>query len=202
MRRNTFAALLAALAACASAWAEEPEPARDLYRVELVLIVHHDGEAAQAVPGPDPTTTPRQARRLPPDDPAKPDRLPRRLQARELRLANLLEARSPFLPEQRLLGAFGWQLGARALRAGRTVSLDGELPGVLGFVRVRLGTRLVAELDLRWTPTPAPVGTPAVFRLRERRVIRLNEVHYFDHPAFGVLLRIEREERAAGASTR
>lgn len=194
-RLGSIALLVFLLTSVAPATAQEGEPGRDVYRVELVLIAHGDGEAARAVPAPDPTVTPRTARPLPPADPTRADRLPRRLPAHELRLAALLEARAAALPDQRPIGALGWQLGARALRAGRTVRLDGEFPGLLGFVRLRLSTRLVVELDLRWAPASRSEGEPLVFRLSERRAIRLNEVHYFDHPAFGVLLRIEREPR-------
>ncbi len=189
-------AVFAALLASAITAAQETPARGDLYRVELVLIVHRDAAAAGAVPAADATVTPRQARPLPPVDPTRPERLPRRLPPNELKLLGLVEARRPALAEHSPLGAVGWRLGARALRAGRTVRLDGELPGLLGFVRVRLGTRLVVELDLRWAPEAANDPPWQVFRLRERRVVRLNELHYFDHPAFAVLLRIERDQRS------
>lgn len=194
MNASRCGAAFAALLASAIAAAQEAPAGRDLYRVELVLIVHRDAAAAGAVPAADTTLTPRQARPLPPIDTTRPERLPRRLAPNELRLLDLIAARRDALSEHSPLGAVGWQLGARTLRAGRTVRLDGELPGLLGFVRVRLGTRLVVELDLRWSPEAAAYPPRPVFRLRERRVVRLNELHYFDHPAFAVLLRVERDQ--------
>lgn len=177
-----------------SSAAPASNPPESRYRVELVVLEHRDEAAADAVPAPDIAVTPRAARALPPADPARSARLPRRLLAEELRLARLLESRIALAGDRRVLGALGWQLGPRALRAGRMVRMDGELPGVAGFVRLRLATKLVAELDLRWAPQEATDPKPRVFRLRERRSIRLNELHLFDHPAFAVLLYIEREE--------
>jgi hypothetical protein len=44
---------------------------------------------------------------------------------------------------------------------------------------------------------PEPEVTPepeSRYRINERRRVRFNEQHYFDHPRFGVLLRVERAE--------
>jgi Peptidoglycan-binding protein, CsiV len=83
---------------------------------------------------------------------------------------------------------------------------DLQTLGVLnprGTVRVHLGTvRLHITLDLTYTAaagaTPAP-GAPdgldefalaPQYRLTTTRSARSNELHYFDHPAFGVLVRV------------
>ena len=43
--------------------------------------------------------------------------------------------------------------------------------------------------------TDSPAGT---FRLHEKRRVKLNEIHYFDHPYFGALVRVSRWEPRTG----
>ncbi|MDW8479288.1 MAG: CsiV family protein [Xanthomonadales bacterium] len=186
-------ALAALLLLGAAAQAAAPTA---LYHVELVAIVHGDAEARGSVPSAGHPPPPR-ARTLPEPRPESPPGGLARLGREELRLAALVE-RAPLPEGARPLGGFGWRLGAGALRAGRAVRLDGELPGLSGMVRLRLGTRLVAEIDARWQPDPA---TPVAHRLRERRPIRLEEAHYFDHPAFGLILRVRRIEGSPATSS-
>ena len=65
-----------------------------------------------------------------------------------------------------------------------------ELEGLAQFYVSRF---LHIELDIRFCPADAPVseaGAPVVFRLEEKRRIKSQETHYFDHPKFGVLLRV------------
>lgn len=54
--------------------------------------------------------------------------------------------------------------------------------GVEGWIRVFAPSLLFAELDLTFNG----------YRLSERRRLKLNEVHFFDSPGFGVLLRVSR----------
>ena len=71
-----------------------------------------------------------------------------------------------------------------------------------GTVRVHLSRFLHITLDLAYLgaggaapPTPAVDGLEEIvvapqYRLRATRSARSNELHYFDHPAFGVLVRV------------
>lgn len=73
-------------------------------------------------------------------------------------------------------------------------SAPGAAAEILGNVRLRVTRFLHADVDLAYfAPTLATVGAAATHvRLQESRKIRLNEVHYFDHPLFGVLLQVSR----------
>ncbi len=53
-----------------------------------------------------------------------------------------------------------------------------------GFVRLQRGNYLHLLVDLEYTPGPA------VYRLNEKRRLKLNEVHYLDHPKFGVIAKV------------
>ncbi len=55
-----------------------------------------------------------------------------------------------------------------------------------GFVHIQRGQTLQLIVDLEYTP--AQVNSEAfIYRLNENRRIKLNEVHYLDHPKFGVV---------------
>ena len=80
-----------------------------------------------------------------------------------------------------------------------------------GTVRVTLSRYLHVAVDLAYRGAlPVEVTDPVtgagmtterrqVFRLHQRRRVRLGEVHYFDHPAFGVLVRVRRVPCPEGA---
>ncbi len=75
-----------------------------------------------------------------------------------------------------------------------------------GSIRIRSGFYLHADIDLSYfkdlpaenkilrTSEESFVGTSdkTVIKLKETRKIKLNEIHYFDHPMFGVILQVSR----------
>ncbi len=80
-----------------------------------------------------------------------------------------------------------------------------------GTVRVTLSRYLHVAVDLAYRGALAVEVTDPVtgarmtterrqvFRLHQRRRVRLGEVHYFDHPAFGALVRVRRVPCPEGA---
>ena len=87
-------------------------------------------------------------------------------------------------------------------------------PEIDGVIRIRAGFYLHADIDLsrfRVIPPankilPAPpvdeaAGPEAIqktrLELKETRRIKLNEIHYFDHPMYGVILQVSRLNPAA-----
>lgn len=68
-----------------------------------------------------------------------------------------------------------------------------------GFVRLQRGHYLHLQLDLEYTPmistaldASASEATGAIiYHLQEKRRIKLNEVHYIDHPRFGVIATVK-----------
>ena len=74
-------------------------------------------------------------------------------------------------------------------------SLD-QKPEIQGFVVTKIGRYLDVEVDFVWFPNhrdnsqQANIGGYA--RIIQSRRIQLDQAHYFDHPLFGVLLKISR----------
>ena len=76
------------------------------------------------------------------------------------------------------------------------------VPELDGMVGLRLGRYVNLEMDFllrRDSPNSADPETRGydVFRLSQRRQIRIGETQYFDHEAFGVLARISRLDALA-----
>jgi hypothetical protein len=76
------------------------------------------------------------------------------------------------------------------------------------MVSVRASQFLHADVDMLYFPkalpqsiihptagAAAPVTVPSGYsRLHESRRMKLNELHYFDHPLFGMIMHISRAE--------
>ena len=103
----------------------------------------------------------------------------------------------------------GWRVpglrrgAARPARLSARLGEGGERPTVQGTVKVSLERYLHVEVDLLYsrpeteaTATPDATLTrptpPIQFRLAAERRMRSRELHYIDHPLFGVLVRITR----------
>lgn len=78
---------------------------------------------------------------------------------------------------------------------GTAASVGGERPAAHGTVKVSLARYLRVEIDLvyqRPASGEADPSSPAPdrFRIISMRRMRSGELHYFDHPLFGVLMRV------------
>lgn len=79
----------------------------------------------------------------------------------------------------------------------------GELEGTVLFYMNRF---LHVELNLGFQPPdagPNPIAgsAPSLYRINEQRRVKGQEVHYFDHPKFGVLVRLAPAGPGAIAAT-
>lgn len=61
---------------------------------------------------------------------------------------------------------------------------------VNGYIRLQRGHYLHLIADLEYAPASAQ-AEPFVYRLKEKRRIKLNEIHYLDHPKFGVVVTVK-----------
>lgn len=76
-------------------------------------------------------------------------------------------------------------------------------PPVTGSIQVFENRLLFVDIDIsNEFPVEAPdfstgsllARPPGIYRLQEKRRVKLNEIHYFDHPFFGALVRVSRVE--------
>ena len=166
--RTLSLGLLALLAAGLA----EPASALD-YQVELVLFAYLD---------PDPREGPTVDVGGPAAGGASFASAPRRLGGVAERLRN---SRG-----YRVLAHEAWTQPdlppARARAVGVSAS-DPEAGDVAGTVSLRRQRVMMAEIDL-WYEDPR---TYQRYRLHEVRRVRSGELHYFDHPRFGLVLEID-----------
>ncbi len=105
-------------------------------------------------------------------------------------------------PRYRLLVHDSWIQTAATRFASKPIRITASEPGnpqeLDGTVRFYLNQYLHVVLHLL-LQEPAPntglavfnaPAAPILYRMDEQRRIRLNQVNYFDHPMFGVLLRV------------
>jgi hypothetical protein len=88
----------------------------------------------------------------------------------------------------RSLVHLGWRQRALSRNQALPVSIGGSNSEVRGTVRLYLSRFLHLETHLLYSSPNALGGTP--FELVESRRMRSGELHYFDHPVFGMIVRI------------
>lgn len=92
----------------------------------------------------------------------------------EERVAGRSDARPVALPDSRARAGGDYVTGTARVGLGRYLHLDLDLT--------------LHESDVRFTSAGGtPVETAPEYRLQESRRMRSKELHYFDHPLFGVL---------------
>lgn len=79
-----------------------------------------------------------------------------------------------------------------------TETAAGETPEIDGVIRVSRNRFLHVDIDLLYRADAATT----TFRLQQSRRINSGEVHYFDHPAFGLLVKLTPYEAPAQKDNR
>ena len=101
----------------------------------------------------------------------------------------------------RLLTHRRWIQAADNKLASSPVLVQTDNREVDGHVRFYMSRFLHVELSLAFQPQVPALGSlepaPAPYRLTEERRIRSQELHYFDHPKFGALVRVVPASAAA-----
>lgn len=186
------------------------------YRVEVIVFEHlysdGDGEVWDKPPGlPDKDRLVTVG--LNPDDTSGP--FYQGYAEGDRRLAGIYSALR-YSKQYRPILHMAWQqpgLGASRARNVLIRKEDGvvsengfEMPliKVDGVVKIRSTRLLHVDVDLAYFFQPVPetflvTGTtgnaddqPRYARIKESRKIKLNEIHYFDHPLFGALIQVSR----------
>lgn len=183
------------------------------YRVEMVMFEHLYSDAGEEI---------NSGTRNLPDVTGSvelvdtgSERLPYQIVSRGLHqlggVYNELKASSEYRP----FSHFAWQQPGLGQSRARYVhiryprisgdNIDG--PAKLdGTVRLRVGYLLHIDIDLAYffdmqhvpaansndNPTLSGSSQVNFTRMTESRRLKLNEIHYFDHPLFGVLVRVSR----------
>jgi hypothetical protein len=116
-------------------------------------------------------------------------------------LAQKLQNTSNYQP----IAHFAWQQTASSWgsRAGFTVAkLAGAVPGLSGIFYLERGDYLHLGMALNYQSSNPPAGLAAspgtVFALNESGRVRVDQLRYYDHPAFGVIALVTPANRSTG----
>lgn len=97
-------------------------------------------------------------------------------------------------PHYTILAARTWVQDAVSLRTTKPIRIDSNRDGHLrGVIRVFQWRLMHVALDLHYVPKTRRSGSSSarpVYQLLESRPIALRATNYFDHPKFGVLVRV------------
>ncbi len=198
------------VAADAEAEVELPE-----YRVEMIVFRHLEDNGAEELWSYDPDAAAGEAAE--PDAPAEdgddtlqtpavpeeadaepePELRYRITDGADLEMGDIVE-RMRRSRNFRPLWHGGWSQPGYPRGDAPALALDrlGPLPaGLSGMVTLSLSRYLHLYLDLALTGEPSAAGfgvlpTVDTYRLEQRRRLRSGDLHYFDHPQYGALVRI------------
>lgn len=85
-----------------------------------------------------------------------------------------------------------WIQNIEADTDGTPVRIQDANGSLKGWISLRRGQTLQLTADFEMTPIAANdfSATVSSFRLKESRAIKFNEIHYFDHPKFGIITKV------------
>ncbi len=202
------APLLALAAILAAALALPADAADRWFRAEIIVFddLRSEGLHAEhwpADPGAPPLQNAVELTRRPDGAPAAAVHAYRLVSSSRLTLGGVWSRLRRSAHYRPLLHA-GWHLpglprgSARPVHLGRSLGAGadeagGEGPSVHGTVKISLARFLRVEVDLLYHrpvsgEAVVPGSAPTRFRLVSERRMRSGELHYIDHPLFGVLI--------------
>lgn len=89
-----------------------------------------------------------------------------------------------------------WTQAAEAKSTGPAVQLNTAENDITGTLKFYLARFLHVELNVLYQPSSGPIGgaessaANVGYLISEQRRVKSNELNYFDHPKFGVLMRV------------
>ncbi|NND81954.1 MAG: hypothetical protein HKN50_05950 [Gammaproteobacteria bacterium] len=146
-----------------------PTSAKD-YKIEALVFAHNNATAAYEK---QPYSPPQEPRNDAEYWPLEASML--------LQLSSQIESS----PDYQLLRYLSW--GQEALPLSESTARQLLEADVSGWIKVYANQLLFANIDL----------DVQGYRMVEKRRLKLDELHYFDHPKFGVLLQVSRLESPA-----
>ncbi len=78
-----------------------------------------------------------------------------------------------------------WTQDVGPHRVGTAVQIQDPSGRVNGYFRIQRGHYLHMISDLEYSPNGS-----VIYRLNEKRRFKLNQIHYLDHPKFGIIARV------------
>ena len=82
-----------------------------------------------------------------------------------------------------------WRILVNSGSVSLPIDVSGGNEDLNGWIKVQRGELLHVIADLEFSPS-AYETEKLIYRLKEKRRVLLNEVHYLDHPLFGAVVKV------------
>ncbi len=83
-----------------------------------------------------------------------------------------------------------WRVSVKSNRISLPIDMTNEAANIQGWLKIQRGNLLHVLADIELGPTATIEGDALFYRITEKRRVMLNDVHYLDHPFFGVVLKL------------
>jgi len=93
-------------------------------------------------------------------------------------------------PDYRPFFYKSWRLAVKSGRVSLPVHVSVVNENLDGWVKVQRGNLLHVVTDLEYRSKDLIGTEDLIYRINEKRRVLLNEVHYLDHPYFGVVVKV------------
>lgn len=82
-----------------------------------------------------------------------------------------------------------WKISVPSRQLSLPIEVSAPELGLKGWLKIQRGNLLHVLVDLEYTQEAAE-SAGLIYRLNEKRRVLLNEVHYLDHPYFGLVVKV------------
>jgi hypothetical protein len=82
------------------------------------------------------------------------------------------------------------QVQAKSWRKSRPVKIDNAQHQLKGWIKIQRGDVLHVLVDVELSSSESGEEGGLIYHLKEKRRVLLKEVHYFDHPEFGLIVKV------------
>jgi len=83
-----------------------------------------------------------------------------------------------------------WVLGVSSGRISRPIDIYEAGHKLRGLLKLQRGELLHVLADVEYAPSESLEEDGVIYHIKEKRRVLLNEVHYLDHPKFGMIIKV------------
>ncbi len=83
-----------------------------------------------------------------------------------------------------------WQVSARSGRMSLPVEIYDASQKMTGWLKIQRGELIHIHADIEISPSESLAEDGLIYHLKEKRRVLYRELHYLDHPKFGLIVRV------------
>jgi len=83
-----------------------------------------------------------------------------------------------------------WQVSARSDRMSLPIEIYDAEQKMTGWIKIQRGELIHIHADIEISPSESLAEDGLIYHLKEKRRVLYRELHYLDHPKFGLIVRV------------